>query len=245
MGLANAHSYYSHKLGTAAYQFRCAVPHSGQCVHVTMWSRQPHGITVHKKNRPLLLAGLRAGGIDNPVILADQGYKAPDIPELFVPSQPISIVNSKRLIVENYFGRMATVFASIRHRYRMSLEHINLYVRALCFLTNYHVFINPLRTDEYLFHRKLDMYIAREAERKKEKQRNRMAARREAEKQAREISQVFGSSSLTPASFQLSDLEHPPTKRPDGQLGGQGRSRVCPGSYAREMGGWGCWGALG
>ena len=48
-----------------------------------------------------------------------------------------------------------------------------------------------------------------------------MAARREAEKQAREISQVFGSSSLTPASFQLGDLEHPPTKRPDGQLVGR------------------------
>ena len=155
MGLANAHSYYSHKLGTAAYQFQCVVLHSGQCVHVTdVEPAATHDITVYKKNRPLLLAGLRAGGIDNPVILADQGYKAPDIPELFVPSQPISIVNSKRLIVENYSGGVAAVLAPTRHRYRMSLEHINLYVRALCFLTNYHVF-NPLGTDEYLSRRKL------------------------------------------------------------------------------------------
>lgn len=213
-GLQKAQSYYSHKLGTAAYQFQCVVLHTGLCIHVTdVEPAAMHDITVYKKNRPLLLAGLKAGGIENPVILADQGYKAPDVPELFVPAQPISIVNSKRLIVENYFGRMAAIFASIRHRYRFSMEHINLYVRALCYLTNYHVFLSPLRYDEYLFHRKLDLYIASEAERKKRKQRERMARRRNSERQAREISEVFGSSTLTPMSFQLSDLGHPSSKR--------------------------------
>ena len=63
-----------------------------------------HDITVHKKDRPLLPAGLKAGGSESPVILADQGYKAPDVPELFVPGQPVSVVNSKRLIVEVALG---------------------------------------------------------------------------------------------------------------------------------------------
>lgn len=213
-GLQKAQSYYSHKLGTASYQVQCVVLHTGLCVHVTdVEPAAIHDVTIYKKNRPLLLAGLKAGGIDNPIILADQGYKAPDIPELFVPAQPVSIVNGKRLIVENYFGRMAAIFASIRHRYRFSIEHINLYVRALCYLTNYHVFLSPLRCDEYLFHRKLDLYISKEAERKREKQRKRMETRRRNEKYAREISEVFGSSTLTPMSFQLSDLEHPTSKR--------------------------------
>ena len=99
--------------------------HTGLCAHVA--DAEPaavHDVTICKKNRPLLLAGLKAGGIENPVILADQGYKAPDIPELFVPAQPVSIVNGKRPIVENYLGRMAATFASVRHRYRLSTEHI-------------------------------------------------------------------------------------------------------------------------
>lgn len=126
--------------------------HTGLCAHVTdVEPAAVHDITVYKKNRPLLLAGLKAGRIDDPVILADQGYKAPDIPELFVPAQPVSTVNGKRPIVENYFGRMAATFASIRHRYRFSIEHINLHVRALCYPTNHHVFLSPLRCDEYLF----------------------------------------------------------------------------------------------
>ena len=213
-GLQKALSYYSHKLGTAAYQFQCVVLHSGFCVHVTdVEPAAMHDITVYKKSRPLLLAGLKAGGIEDPVILADKGYKAPDMPELFVPPEPKSIVNSNRLIVENYFGRMERVFASIRHRYRLALEHINLYVRALCFLTNYHIFLSPLRHNEHIFHRKLELYIINEAKRKRDSQRERMARKRESEKQAREISQLFGSSTLTPVSFQLSDLEHTPSKR--------------------------------
>ena len=76
------------------------------------------------------------------------------------------------------------MFASIRHRYRLAMEHINLYVRALCYLANYHVFLSPLRHNEYLFHRKLDLYIANEAGRKKEKQR-----KRNSERHAREMSQ--------------------------------------------------------
>ena len=69
---------------------------------------------------------------------------------------------------------MAATFASIRHRYRFSMEHINLYVRALCYLTDCHVFLGPLRYSEYLSHRKPDLYVANEAE-EEGKQRGRMA----------------------------------------------------------------------
>lgn len=170
-----------------------------------------HDVTIYKKSRPLLLAGLKGGGIENPVILADQGYKAPDIPELFVPAQPVSIVNGKRPIVENCFGRMAATFASVRHRYRFSIEHINLHVRALCYLTDYHVFLSPLRRDEYLFPVNWTCASQRGRE-EREKQRKRMETRRRTERYAREMSEVFGSSTLTPVPFQLSDLEHPTSR---------------------------------
>ena len=175
-----------------------------------------HDVTIYKKSRPLLLAGLKGGGIENPVILADQGYKAPDIPELFVPAQPVSIVNGKRPIVENCFGRMAATFASVRHRYRFSIEHINLHVRALCYLTDYHVFLSPLRRDEYLFPVNWTCASQRGRE-EREKQRKRMETRRRNERYAREMSEMFGSSTLTPVSFQLSDLEHPASKSPHRQ----------------------------
>ena len=61
-GLQKARSHYSHKLGTAAYQFQCVVLHTGLCAHVTdVEPAAMHDVTIYKKNRPLLLAGLKAG----------------------------------------------------------------------------------------------------------------------------------------------------------------------------------------
>lgn len=209
-GLAGAQSYYSHKLNTAGYQFQCIVSHYGQCVHVTdVEPAATHDITVYKKCRPLLLAGMGAVGLNDVVILADQGYRAPDVPELFIPSPPSAAVNARRLIVEHYFGRMVQVFASIRHRFRLGAVHLNPFVRALCYLTNYHVFLSPLKNDEYLLSRKIDLYIAHETERKRERHRLEMASRR----QALRISQEQAGITYSPVSFSLGELDQSPSKR--------------------------------
>ena len=71
-----AKNHHSSKLNAAGYQFQCVVTHSGHCVHVTNAERAgTHDMTVYRNNRGVLLAGLNAIGLADPVILGDNGYK--------------------------------------------------------------------------------------------------------------------------------------------------------------------------
>lgn len=149
----DASTYYSYKLGGLAYQFQCVVTHLGQCVHVSEAERAAtHDMMVYRRNRVQLLAGLLAKGFRDPIIIADQGYKC-ELPELFVPDKPNKAPNGRRLVVENYFGRMTNVFRVVRMRFPFGYELVNPFLRALCFLTNINVLKRPLRRNEYMLHR--------------------------------------------------------------------------------------------
>ena len=149
----DARTYYSYKLNSLAYQFQCIVTHLGHCIHVSNAERAAtHDMMVYRNNRPQLLAGLIQAGYRNPVILADQGYKC-ELPELFVPDTPCKQLNARRLIVENYFGRMTNVFRIVRMKFPFGYDMVNPFLKALCFLTNVHVFKSPLRKEEFKLHR--------------------------------------------------------------------------------------------
>ena len=67
-----AQSHFSHKLETYGYQFQATVTHAGQCIHVTDTEPASRAdITIYKENRFQLISGIRAAGIEDPVILAD------------------------------------------------------------------------------------------------------------------------------------------------------------------------------
>ena len=167
----DARTYYSYKLNALAYQFQCVVTHFGHCIHVSNAERAAaHDMMVYRNNRPQLLAGLMQAGYKNPIILADQGYKC-ELPELYVPDTPCKQLNARRLIVENYFGRMTNVFRIVRMTFPFKYDTVNPFLKALCFLTNVHVFKNPLRKEEFKLHRAFTAYrFKKHTEKKKKKE---------------------------------------------------------------------------
>ena len=151
----DAMQYWSFKLNTLAYQFQCVVTHLGHCVYVSEPEKAAtHDMMVYRNNRTRLLAGLLVEGYNNPIILADQGYKC-ELPELYVSDTPCRQLNARRLVVENYFGGMANVFRIVRVRFPFTFEYVSPYLKALCFLTNVSVYMSPLREDDFKLHRVL------------------------------------------------------------------------------------------
>ena len=141
------------QVGGLAYQFQCVVTHLGQCVHVSEAERPAtHDMTVYRRNRTQRSAGLLAKGMEEIVMLADQGYKC-ELPELFVPDKPNKALNGRRSIVENYFGRMTNALRIVGTKLPFGYDMINPFLKALCFLTNISILRSPLRRNEYMLHR--------------------------------------------------------------------------------------------
>lgn len=190
----DAGTYWSYKLNSLAYQFQCVVTHLGHCVYVSNAERAAtHDMMVYRNNRIQLLSGLSAGGFKNPIILADQGYKC-ELPELFVPDTPNKMLNGRRLVVENYFGRMTNVFRIVRAKFPFGYEIVNPFLKALCFLTNVHVRTKPLRAEEYKLHR---AFITMRKNKQMEKRRRKSA------QHAREEGRI-NDSNLSPSSVSSS-----------------------------------------
>jgi len=150
---SNRQAYYSHKLHTAALGFQVVVTHLGECVHVAAGARAAeHDIAVWARHRNTVLAHLGTI-VCEPLILADLGYRSAAHPEIITNSEPISALNSRRLVVENYFGRMVQLFAAARHRFRLGLEHFDTFIHALCHPTNRTIEASPLRQGDFLHYR--------------------------------------------------------------------------------------------
>ena len=203
----DAITYWSHKLNALAYQFQCVVTHFGHCVYVSNAERAAtHDMMVYRNNRTQLLAGLAVEGFRNPIILADQGYKY-ELPELYVPDTPCKQLNARRLVIENYFGRMANVFRIVRVKFPFGYDIVNPFLKALCFLTNVHVFKFPLRREESQLHRSLVAYTrGKHVEKRERKQRQ----------QCNNTQSIAPTSSPSHSPFSLSlqqDLEVPTPKR--------------------------------
>ena len=105
------------------------------------------------RHRGAVLAGLRTIVDDEPFVLADLGYRSEAHPELITCDRPNPALNARRLVVENYFGRMVQMFAAARHRFRLGTQHFDTFVRALCHATNRTVEVSPLRQNDYLHYR--------------------------------------------------------------------------------------------
>jgi len=147
-------AFCSHKLRTAALGFQAVVTNFGECVHVAAGARAAeHDIAVWGRHRNMVLARLRTLISGDPLILADLGYRSATYPEIITNNEPNPTLNSRRLVVENFFGRMVQVFASSRYRFRLGLEHFDTFIRALCHATNRTIAASPLRNDDFLHYR--------------------------------------------------------------------------------------------
>lgn len=166
----DAKTYYSFKLNTLCYQFQCVVTHMGHCIHVTNAERAgTHDMMVYRNNRGMLLAGLAAAGFTNPIILGDKGYKVTEFKELYAGWDSNPTLNARRLIVENYFGRMTKVFGVVKEKFSLGYDHVNDYIKALCFLTNVSVKLKPLREKDYRVYRAFMLSLKSQDKKKKEK----------------------------------------------------------------------------
>ena len=57
-------------------------------------------------------------------------------------------VSSDRIIVENYFGRMTSLFTVLSHKYRWNEKLYDKIFKACMALTNFHIKLNPLRNTD-------------------------------------------------------------------------------------------------
>ena len=96
------------------------------------------------------------------MILADKGYQgaAARICLLHPPKKPPGgsltagqeltnkIISKDRILVENYFGRMSTLWIIMSSKYKWSEGKYDLILRCCVALMNFHVSLNPLRASE-------------------------------------------------------------------------------------------------
>ncbi|KAL4130024.1 hypothetical protein PRIC2_006030 [Phytophthora ramorum] len=93
------------------------------------------------------------------MILADKGYLGLTEthrvvhPKRYLPTAPLTLkeettnrnITSDRIVVENYFGRLCTLWALCSDKYRWKEERYEMYFRACVALTNVQVRSDPLR----------------------------------------------------------------------------------------------------
>lgn len=161
---SNRKSYFSYKLHCPALSNMYIIDREGQCSYVSeSYPASIHDLTIYRNERIATCAGLRQMiheicPNDNLFIQADLGYKGQGLPEIVTKSQDNSaerkIFNKYRLLVEQYFGRMSSKFASTRLPFRFKEDLHDLFIRATVFLTNLSIELNPLRSGEENGHKK-------------------------------------------------------------------------------------------
>lgn len=75
------------------------------------------------------------------------------------PLRPLSLedqqfnqaLSSDRINVENYFGRLSSLWAVFSQKYRWNEESYNMIFRIGMALTSFHITIHPLRADDHHF----------------------------------------------------------------------------------------------
>ena len=142
--------------------------------------------------------------------MGDSGYKNAEFPELYAGWEANTTLNRRRLVVENYFGRMAKVFGVVKEKFSLGYEHVNNYIKALCFLTNVSVCLKPLRHKDYLVHCAIMNYIASREEEKRKAHREVVRRSRETARTEQQSSQ---NTNVSPMFSSLASLDTPPSKR--------------------------------
>ena len=66
------------------------------------------------------------------------------------------LISSKRIICENYYGRLKGKFKIMREKYILSKGKYKSYVGMCIALTNYHILVNPLRDADGEFNKRYE-----------------------------------------------------------------------------------------
>ena len=135
-------------------------------------------------------------------ILGDKGYKGGTrhIRMIHPDKKPINgtltadekvfneELSSDRIIVENYFGRLSSLWTVMSNKYKWNEDRYDLVFRTCVALTNIHVKFNPLRDSDQSFYKSLQNYlvntgdnISRKRARSQELYRDRVRRRLETE----------------------------------------------------------------
>lgn len=70
-------------------------------------------------------------------------------------------VSSDRVIVENFFGRMCSLWSIMRNTYTWNEDRFDMLARLCCALTNYHINLMPMRaTDQGHYQKCLSRYVS-------------------------------------------------------------------------------------
>lgn len=162
-------TYCSHMLHHVGYQLQCVITHTGHCVHVTSGDRAAtHDMTVCKNSRRELLAGLLQMAGTQPTVMGDKGYVSSGCPELINARNPV--LDKHRLLIEAYFGRMASVFGIVSAAFPRSHQYLSDYIRAVCFLTNVSVYLQRPRDRDAEYHSAMELMWRRKAGDRRETQ---------------------------------------------------------------------------
>jgi hypothetical protein len=97
-------------------------------------------------------------------LMADKGYTGAQehlravIPERSLGRREASqndMISQDRIVAENFYGRMKSLFHVCAQVYRGGLEHVEATILVCAALTNYHMTICPLRVEDHGLHRAL------------------------------------------------------------------------------------------
>lgn len=135
---------YSGKHSISCYKFQVAVTTTlGKAMYVSpVYEGSVHDYTIFIATQDDLLKQL-----GNKTIMADSAYIGAVKTHRAVISDPhtVNSVSKKRVLVEQYFGRLKQLFPIFRHVWKYKGTLLNGYFRLACALTNVHIIAHPLR----------------------------------------------------------------------------------------------------
>ena len=90
---------------------------------------------------------------------------------------------SDRVIVENYFGRLTSIFGIFAQKYTWSRDRFNIVMSIALSLTNFNVMLRPLREQDHSYYKMILADIDAKGERAKNANRERQRVYRERQRQ--------------------------------------------------------------
>ncbi|KAE9233115.1 hypothetical protein PF004_g9736 [Phytophthora fragariae] len=178
MPSASQADFYSAKHKLHGYKTELSVMPTGICINCSHHSRGGvDDMTIFRKNLTFHEAATTKSPSEESmadegpyrdtypsswIIIADEGYQELNDtmrvlhPKRSRPTDPLTLkeeetnreISSDRTIVENYFGRLCTLWALVSDKYCWQVKKYEMYFRACVALTNVQVRVRPLRADD-------------------------------------------------------------------------------------------------
>lgn len=182
--MAEARPYYSGKHKLHGYKFEASVLPIGVCIGCSSHARGGRSdLEILQSRRTFHIAASTKRGDEQSLeddgegcedfenlwaIIVDKGYQG--IKEFLRGIHPIKKpigrcltasenrynrdISSDRIIVENFFGRLMSLWGVLSHKWRWSEEHYDMVLYSCVALTNLHIRYNPLRARDGEFYQK-------------------------------------------------------------------------------------------